>query len=184
MTTIYHFDAQTGAYLGESLADLCQVTQQPLVPAYATLKPAPDVVEGLARRFSTSDDDWMVEVVQAGEPVPSVEVPPLSEEQRQALLTSAVQEFMDAKARSWGYDNIFSAVSYAAFPSEDPQAALFQVEGTALGAWRSAVWAACYAIQKAVNAGARAEPSIGDLLAELPLAPARPQPAEEFEVTE
>lgn len=176
MTTLYHYNAQTGMPVGESIADVCQVTGEPLVPAYATLKPWPAVASGFVCRFSVEDNDWIVEASPAGEalPEPTAQGAAPTQEQRQAAMIAAVQEYMDAKARSWGYDSIFTAVSYAAFPSEDPQLARFHSEGIALGNWRSAVWATCFAIQAEVLAGKRPEPTVQGLLELLPLAPARP----------
>ncbi len=177
MTALYHYEPVAGVPVGESVAEVCQVTGKPLVPAYATLKPLPLVGSGFICRFSVEADDWIVEPPPAGEalPEPGIESAPPTQEQRQAAVVAAVQEYMDGKARSWGYDNIFTAVSYAAFPSEDPQLARFHAEAVALGNWRSAVWAVCFAVQADVVAGACAEPSMLELLELLPLAPQRPE---------
>lgn len=80
--------------------------------------------------------------------------------QRQAV--QAIQLLLDAQAQAWGYDNIFTACTYA----DEPAVPQFQAEGQALRAWRSATWAACYANQNAASFEA--------LLALLPPAPARP----------
>lgn len=176
MTTLYHYHAETGVPAGESIADVCQVNDEPLVPAYATLKPWPTVASGFICRFSVEVDDWIVEAAPAGEtlPEPATQGTLPTQEQRQAAMVAAVQEYMDAKARSWGYDSIFTAVSYAPFPSEDPQMARFHAEGIALGQWRSAVWAGCFAIQADVVTGKRPEPTLQELLDLLPMGPALP----------
>lgn len=73
----------------------------------------------------------------------------------------AVQAHLDATSQAWGYDDIFTAVTYADEP-EDPQ---FQAEGRALRKWRSKVWRACYASTAT---------TVDGLLADLPPVPANP----------
>jgi hypothetical protein len=75
-----------------------------------------------------------------------------------------VQRHMDAAARGYGYDSILSAVTYA----DEPAFPQFQTEGTAMRAWRSTVWAACYSIMADVEAQTRTAPTIAELIAELP----------------
>lgn len=79
-------------------------------------------------------------------------------------LGSALQEHMDSAARSRGYDDIQSAVTYA----EETAVAQFQAEGLALRAWRSLVWAYAYSVMASVEEGSRAVPSPAELIAELP----------------
>lgn len=74
---------------------------------------------------------------------------------------AAVQEMLDSKAQSRGYDGIISACSYAGAPNQ------FQAESQAFITWRGDVWATCYALMADVNAGAPA-PSIDELIAALP----------------
>lgn len=87
--------------------------------------------------------------------------------QRRRWLTEAVQQRLDTVARSLGYDSILSACSYAS--SSVPQ---FQAEGQAATAWRDATWAAVAHIFADVASGARVEPTVPELLAELPAVPA------------
>lgn len=76
----------------------------------------------------------------------------------------AVQARLDGKAQERGYDGILSLCTYA--NSSVPQ---FAAEGKAGEAWRDAAWGECYAILAAVQAGQRPQPSIDELLAELPV---------------
>jgi len=76
----------------------------------------------------------------------------------------AVQVHLDKLAQGYGYDSIASAVTYA----EEPSVPKFQAEGIAFRALRSLSWAYCYAQLDAVTAGARAQPSVAELIAELP----------------
>ncbi len=75
----------------------------------------------------------------------------------------AVQQMMDAKAQERRYDNIASACTYAGDP--DP---VFNAEGAACKAWRSAVWRECYTALAEVAAGTRPQPAIEDFVASLP----------------
>lgn len=84
-----------------------------------------------------------------------------------AGFTDAVQRHLDARAKAKGYDNIFTAATYA----DEPAVAQFQTEGRAFRQWRSNVWAKCYQIMADVQAGLRPQPSVEQLIAELPAAP-------------
>jgi hypothetical protein len=77
---------------------------------------------------------------------------------------AAVQAHLDAAAYAAGYDNIQTAVSYA----DEPAVAKFQTEGQAFRAWRSLVWAHCYAVLAEVQAATRSVPTEAELVAELP----------------
>jgi hypothetical protein len=84
--------------------------------------------------------------------------------------TNAIQSHLDGFAKSWGYDSIFTAVTYA----EEPTVAQFQAEGQALRAWRSQVWAAAYTLLAEVQGGQREAPTLEGIVDELPAAPDRP----------
>jgi hypothetical protein len=79
-------------------------------------------------------------------------------------LTDAVQAIMDAKARSYGYDDLTTAVTYA----DEPAVAKFQTEGQAFRSWRSNVWATAYALLADVQAGTKPMPTAADIPALLP----------------
>ena len=81
-----------------------------------------------------------------------------------ALLTAAVQAHLDTAAQAAGYDNIYTAVTYA----DEPAVPKFAAEGAAFRAWRSLVWDTANAIRNAVEAGTRPVPTAAELLAELP----------------
>lgn len=71
---------------------------------------------------------------------------------------------LDKTAQDYGYDNIFTAVTYA----DEPAVPQFQIEGAAFREWRSLVWAACHVILGEVEAGSREAPTFEELEAELP----------------
>ena len=78
-------------------------------------------------------------------------------------MTNAVQNHLDARARTMNYDNIFTAISYIS----EPVVPQFQAEAVALSSWRSNVWAACYVILADIEAETRTTPTIDELMAEL-----------------
>lgn len=82
-------------------------------------------------------------------------------EQMRSAAIAAVQARLDQQAQEWGYDSIFTAVTYA----DEPSVPQFQTEGRVLRAWRSETWAACYASTAT---------TLEALLAELPPIPERP----------
>lgn len=88
-----------------------------------------------------------------------------------AMFTAAIQQHIDAVAQAWGYDNIYTAATYA----EEPAVPKFQREAKALRAWRSEVWAACAQGLADVEAGRIPWPEPAALLAWLPTPPARPK---------
>ena len=81
----------------------------------------------------------------------------------QAMLTKAVQDYMDATVQARGYDGILSACSYV-----DTGVEKFDNEGAKCREWRSAVWAKCYEVLDDVLQGNRAIPTAEELLAMLP----------------
>lgn len=100
---------------------------------------------------------------ESGYPI-LVQPPPPSVDQIKEFLISAVQEHIDSTAAAIGYDNIYTACTYA----DEPAVPKFQAEGQALRAWRSQVWARCHAVLADVEAGQRGIPTAEELIAELP----------------
>lgn len=88
-------------------------------------------------------------------------------EQIRAMLTGLAQRHLDSFARSWGYDDIRSAVTYVGDPY-----ARFNAEGLALRNWRSAVWAWLDAAQSQPLPDPI--PTQAEFIALLPQAPSRP----------
>ena len=75
----------------------------------------------------------------------------------------AVQAHLDATARFHDYQDIASAVSYAA--SGVPR---WAAEGVAFRIWRDGAWIKCLTEVERIRAGERAAPTIQELLEELP----------------
>lgn len=81
----------------------------------------------------------------------------------QAAVTAAVQDRLDAFAKTRGYDGILSACTYAT-----SKVAKFAAEGAYCVDARDAHWAQCYAIMADVQGGLRPMPTVDAVLAELP----------------
>ncbi|MHB1227682.1 MAG: hypothetical protein ACYC0O_09180 [Desulfurivibrionaceae bacterium] len=75
----------------------------------------------------------------------------------------AVQDALDNKARERNYDGILSLCTYVT--STNPG---FAAEGQAGVAWRDAAWTKCYEVLTEVAVGTRLQPTVEELLAELP----------------
>lgn len=93
--------------------------------------------------------------------------PPLSEAEAKAKLIEdfkkVVQDILDTKARSKGYDDIVSACSYAGYDNE------FRVEGEAFGIWRAKCWRWGYdLLAKYKDTSTKKIPSIEEMLKSMP----------------
>lgn len=160
---VYHFDQVTGQHVGMSDADASPLEPGVyLIPAFATDKKPPVAPEGKFASFDGSK--WALRDIPTPEQEPEPEPVVLTDDQRIAALRDAVQEYIDAKARTMGYDDIKTAVTYA----EEPSVPQFQKEGRALRAWRSVVWESCYQLMGGVKAGKVPEPTSKALLELLP----------------
>jgi len=177
---IYLLDPDTGALLGESIHPLDPVkSERAGKPVYALLNPSlatgkapPPIPAGMEAVMLSGE--WLTRpiprppvpdapVTQAEPPEDAAPTRP-SFDERQAALRGLVQEYLDSMARALGYDDIKTAVTYA----EEPSVPKFQSEGRALRAWRSQVWAACYALLDRVRSGDAEEPTPESLAGLLP----------------
>ena len=93
------------------------------------------------------------EILPYVEPLPTV-----------ADYSAAIQLMMDEAAQANGFDNIFTAVTYA----DEDSVPSFKAHGLALRAWRSLVWDSAYALMAQVESGEMPQPTIADLIAMLP----------------
>jgi hypothetical protein len=81
----------------------------------------------------------------------------------------AIERHLDGEAKAAGYydpleriPSIDRACSYAGFPND------YQAESQGFVAWRAAAWSHVYNVKSAVEAGNRTQPTIEELIAELP----------------
>lgn len=79
-------------------------------------------------------------------------------------IAAAIQSELDKEAQILGYDNIHTAVTYAT----EPAVAKFQTDGKSFRKWRSNVWAYCYAILADYEAGNIPEPTVEEIIANMP----------------
>lgn len=153
MKKLYKFDPNTGKYIGEVEAELdewqTEIAGRPCYKGIANaVWDAPPVAEG--KTAYVTFNGW-----ELRDNPTSTEI--------QAELTNTVQAYMDDAVKARGYDGILSACSYINTGIER-----FDSEGAACRMWRSAVWEKCYAILAEVQAGARAVPTVEELINELP----------------
>ena len=76
---------------------------------------------------------------------------------------NALQAIMDTQAQAYGYDNVFTAVSYT--ESTDPT---FRSEGLSFLAWRDKMWIYGRTIREKVLAGEPPFASVDAFLASAP----------------
>ena len=120
-----------------------------------TLRPDPPAYDPATHSVSWDGAQWVVEAIPFN--------------QIQAQIGSAVQALIDAQCTGGlpYFRDIFSARGYVG----DPNPA-YHARAVALRDWSSSVWTALDVIQADVMAGNRALPTLAELLAELPQAPA------------
>lgn len=175
--TIYLIDPETRVLLGSSPHPLDPVeTERAGKPVYALLNAnfatdvaPPPIPPGM--KAVLMGRTWVLEEVPPPPAPPAPIALPAPAETREPTLgekldafKALIQEYMDAMARSLNYDDIKTAVTYA----DEPSVPKFQIEGRALRAWRSQIWAAGYALLARVEAGEIAEPTQEELVELLP----------------
>ena len=140
-----------------------------LAAEYAGLQPGCADVDGVVMEDHRHTAGWINGepfTMEDFGPLPegfSMEPPPPSLADLQAMFTAAIQEYMDSFFRQRNYDGVLSAATYATSTN-----AKFAAEGQYAVEMRDAIWAKGYAIMDAVLAGEREIPSIEEVLSELP----------------
>lgn len=173
MTTIHHYERDTGRYLGTGQADPNpEDPEDPIVPAYATMEAPPQSVPaGQAPYWNGTAWDIRPIVRNQGAPVLIDDIDPTPElllEHWQARMEQEASLHLDGLAQSMGYKNIDAAVSYA----EEPAVPKYQEEGRALRQHRSLFWRAFY--EELATVGRDDEPpTVTELLARLPSLPSQ-----------
>lgn len=126
-----------------------------LAAAYPFVVPDGKVAVGPERFEQGADKKWrqVFDVEDAPAPAP----PGLADYE------AAIRDHLDDAARARGYDGILSAITYR----DDPNPS-YAAEGAAFFVWRSAVWTYAYGQMAAVQAGERVQPTVDELLCELP----------------
>ena len=105
------------------------------------------------------------EVEGAEEIIALLEPPPaMSEDQIEWGINGYVQLHLDQVAQGIGYDNIVSAISYA----DELSVPKYQIEGSALRAWRSKVWEKAGQIIASYKSGVIPQPTAQAVVDALP----------------
>ena len=89
--------------------------------------------------------------------------PPSMEEQKK-VYENAVQAHLDATAQTRGYDNTYTCLSYLS--STD---VIWKRESNAFNVWRDRVWRKAHEILNAFMAGEIEQPTVDEVIAQLPL---------------
>jgi len=110
-------------------------------------------IDGVTREFIEAD--WLQ--MQADEM--NARPKPISKEEE---VSQAIQAMLDKSSLSRGYDSVISECSYATSTGS------FGAEAQVTVDWRDAVWTYAYQVQEDIKGGVRTEPTLADLLAELP----------------
>lgn len=85
------------------------------------------------------------------------------EKETYAFFERVIEEHLDTKAQSFGYENIMSARSYAGYENK------FKAEATTLAIWASSCWVKAEEIETAVKNGEREIPTVDELFEEMPV---------------
>lgn len=154
-----------GVYVGLVAAD--ESPLEPgvfLIPAGCVEVAPPVLAENQRARWL--GEEWLVETRVELSPEPELPAEPEADpEPGERQYVDAIQRHMDNAAQTFGYDSVQTAVTYA----EEPAWPKFQLEGQGFRAWRSLVWAYAYQQLALVTSGQRTQPSILELIEELPL---------------
>ena|GEM_PF-712246 len=81
----------------------------------------------------------------------------------QSYFMSELQKYMDKKADTYGFDNVFNAASYSNSKVEK-----FKNDAETILDWRDSVWDNAYSIMEKVLTGQRPIPTLEELINELP----------------
>ena len=159
---VHSFDDASRVYLGPVWLDESDMSpEEPgvwLIPGNCT-EVEPPAFDPAACVCVERGGAWVLEPIPPVVPDP---VDPLTLEQRIALLQVAVDDLLNAAARTRRYDSIHTAALRAGYPGP------FHEEGLAFAVWMDAVNAKCYAVLAEFMAGQIAEPDKQQLLAMLP----------------
>jgi hypothetical protein len=162
---VYNYHYLTGEFTGSSDADLDEMETQIqgenvyFLPANATFLEPPVPQEGFFRRFV--DGAWGYSPIQDPEAPPTEEpepyVPNLSDYE------DVIQEHIDNTARERSFRDGVTMASYF-------HSSVFEwaTEAAEFIVWRDQVWLYVYQEHSRVLSGARTQPTMDELLAELP----------------
>lgn len=130
---VYSYDPVTGAYVGETIADVDQLDPENILfPAFTTDKRPNDPPAGHLQFFVNGE--WESRRITATMPV----VEDVTDATRNNRLKVLAQDYLDRTAVAMGHRSIDLAATYA----DEPAVPKYQLEGQRLRRLRSLVWAA------------------------------------------
>lgn len=151
------------------LVGTCYADESPLEPGVwmipggcVDLAP-PGIPAGKLCRWDSGA--WVLEDIPAPPVERAIEQMPAGDPELEAKAT--VQAFMDQTAKSNGYENLISAISYA----DEEAVPSFQQDGKDFRAWRSLVWQYVYAELALWHDEPERASSLLELLQDLPALP-------------
>lgn len=154
--TLYAYHPESGLPVGQIAADASPLEPGDwLWPAFSTDMPPPAAGEDESVRFANGG--WIIESVPPP-PEPPEPAPPSLYDYR-----LAIQSHVDATAQARSYDSGITCASYLG--STNPA---WAAEAAAFVAWRDAVWGYAYTELAKVESGARPQPSVAEIVVELP----------------
>jgi hypothetical protein len=102
---------------------------------------------------------WIVEGLTAEQTAINIVESKIAKE---LAVSTAVQSVIDKAAQALGFDNIDSITKYIGFANT------FEADATSLRNWVPLIWDYVYKVRADIESGARAEPTVEELLLELP----------------
>lgn len=160
--TVYSYDAQTGEFVGTTIAD--ESPEEPgklIMPAFTTQKKPTKTPNGFKTYWRGSEWEHVRHEVEVPPPPPPMQ--PLNHEERVFRMHRIVQAMLDHAAQVLGYYDIITAITYA----EEPAVPKYQLEGQRLRRLRSMVWAETHRMIDKIKDGDD-WPSDEDFLSRLP----------------
>lgn len=161
---LFNYDRASRMFLDESDAE--PDPMEPgnfIIPANATPVPPPAPQAGMVAIFDPTKGVWSL--VASAKPDASADAAPVSFSVKAASWRVVVKAYADMVARSFDFDDMAEAVTYA----DEPAVPKFQVLGAALRAWRSILWASFDEMCAHLSAGFGTEPqSDAEMLGLLP----------------
>lgn len=119
-----------------------------------------------AAEWCNANNARIDETTKVGAEVRTFEIvanePPTMEEIKK-VYENAVQAHLDATAQTRGYDNSYTCLSYHKSTNE-----VWRTDSAIFNAWRDSVWNKCYEILNAFMAGWIEQPTIEEVIAQLP----------------
>jgi len=112
------------------------------------------------QKHITQIKQWLIDNIESIAPyIPLI----VTDDEKIATISNAVQLHLNEAAQAKGYDDINSIAKYIGYDNT------YRTECEALGAWTASCWDICYVILAGWEAGEIAEPTADEVVAQLPV---------------